>query len=464
MNLKREKLFLFRSEEKAKSELFGTASPLIPDSRMKLLKIAALISYIIMLFMQIRNVIVFRGAPTSDAIRYVTDGLKHAADGTWYPTAESFTDLGGVAGNGFVNFLALLLRITDDLRIIYVAQIFLVQIILFSTVYIAKKISGSNSAQYVTCILFCLFGTYWSEICIARTEIFFTALSMLALALAVKGGKLAVIISGLILAYAQWTRPLATAFIVAIIWLFICRGDKLRVPVKFIAGFCAGVIALTAFTYFNSGEAVFQPTIADGNFLMGANEDADGSYNNTVFAPGKAGYLSPEEKAQMSYEEINEFYRKTATDWIKENPGKYISLLPKKLFYFLATETYSGDTYFDNRILTGGKGYIMSLIGIICGSGEREIMFGDIMVIYTQAFYMLVLVLFLAGVFYSMKKGYWRSMSFLYGLFLIGVAASLYTVGGGRYHFPYLPVMIITAALFIDAVFVRRKKKTKKLK
>jgi len=417
-----------------------------------------------MLCIQIRNVIVFKGEITGDSVRYVTDGMTHATNGTWYPTAESFMDLGGVAGNGYVNFLALLLRITTDLRIIYIGQLLLVQVILFSTVYIAKKISGSVTAGYLTCIIFCLFGTYWGEICIPRTEILFSALSMLALALAVKGGRFSVIGAGAILAYAQWTRPLALAFIISIVWLFLYRGDKFRSYIKLIAGFCAVVVLLTTFTYFNSGEPIFQPTIADGNFLMGANEDADGSYNYVVFEEGHAGYIPREKMFEMEYDEINEFYRETGINWIKANPGRYLLLMPRKIFYFLATETYSGDIYFDNHIRTAGRDYIFSLFDILLGRGERSFAFGDAVMIYTQGFYMIVFALFFFGVIYSMKKGYWRTMSFLYGIFLIGLAASLYTVGAARYHFPYLPVMFITAALFVDAVFVRRKKKIKKLK
>lgn len=468
MNIKlkfnRERFFFFRSEEQAKAEVFGAQSPLVPDSRIKLLKILATASYILMLVMQIRNIIVFQGEPAGDAVRYVSDGLYHAANGTWYPTVSSFLDLGGVAGNGYINYLVLLLRITDNLKIIYVSSIVLVQIILFSTLYIVKKISGSQTATYLTAIYFCLFGTYWAEICVARTELFFTALAMLAMALALKNSKMSVVVSGALLAYAQWARPLAPAFIVSIIWLFMCKGEKLKTYVKFAAGFVSVVALLTAFTYFNSGEAVFQPTIADGNFLMGANEDADGSYDYTVFTEGKAGYLTPEQKAELSYDEINEIYRSAAIEWIKENPVDYLKLIPKKVFYFLATETYSGDIYFDNEITTGGKSYILSLLNILKGTGDRPLEFGDVAIIYTQGFYMFVMLLFFAGVIHSMKKGYWRSMSFLYGVYLIGIAASIYTVGAARYHFPYLSVVIITAAMFTDAVFVRRKTKSKILK
>lgn len=455
MKVNREKIFFLKSEASVLSNRFGG---ILSPQAYKTLKIIALCSYLLMLAMQIRNIVVFQGSPKSDAARYVGDAFSNLEAGTWYPTESDFVG-GGVAGTGLVNYFIFLLRIVPETKIIYVGNLLLVQMMLFSTVYIAKKITQSDTVGYITASIFCLTGTYWAEVCVARTEIFFTALAFFALALAVRGSTLCVVLSGAVLAYAQWARPLAIAFIVSIVWLFIRRADRITSYIKFFAGFACVVAVLTAFTYVNSGYAVYSPTIADGNFLMGANEHADGSYNNTVFQEGKAGYISPEKKAEMTVEEINAVYKKAATDWIKANPAKYLSLMPKKLFYFLATDTYSGDIYFDNKIQTAGKNYIQSLLNIITGNGERKLEFGDIAIIYTQVFYVVTLALFLAGVFHSMKNGYWRTMSFLYGIFLIGVASALYTVGAGRYHFPYLPVMIITAAVFVDTMFLKRNPK-----
>lgn len=462
MTFNKEKCFFWRNEAAAKSKLFGAESPLVPDSRVKALKIAAAAAYILMLAMQLYNIFTFNGNLLSDEIRYIHDTFEHVHDSTWYPMAYDF-DAGSIAATGLINFYIFLLRIKEDMKMIYFAQLLLVQLMLFSTCYIARKVTGSNTVQYLTATFFCLFGTFWSEICIARTEIFFTSLAVFAMALCVKNGKFSVIAAGVILAYANWARPLAMAFIVAIVWYFLCNGAKFRQYVKLIGAFCVTALLLATFTYFNSGEFLYQPTIASGNFLMGANEFADGSYNNEIFWEGNAAHLTPEQKQEMGHEQINAFFNSIAINWIKENPTDYLKLLPKKLFYFLATETYSGSVYFDNTKATGGLAYIKELVSILTGSGSRALQLGDIVIMYTQGFYMLVLALFLVGVVYSMKKGYWRSMSFLYGTFLIGVASALYTVGAARYRFPYIFVMIITAAAFTDAVFVRRKNKGKKI-
>jgi hypothetical protein len=147
----------------------------------------------------------------------------------------------------------------------------------------------------------------------------------------------------------------------------------------------------------------------------------------------------------MTYSEINAVYSAAAKKWIRENPGRFISLMPKKLFYMYATDTYAGEVYFDNLKPTAGEAYVREIVGMLRGQG-RAWTFGDVVICWGQAFYMLMFALFLCGVIRSMRKGYWRSLSFLYGIFLIGTAAVCLTVGSGRYHFPYLPVLQITAA------------------
>ena len=150
---------------------------------------------------------------------------------------EDFKVMGGLAGTGWVNLMILLFRITTNMKIIYFANLLFVQVILFCTLYLAKKITRSDTVVYPAAVLFCLFGTYWSEVCIARTEIFFTALAFSALALAVNQKRLSVIASGFLLCLANWVRPLGVSFLVAILWLFLLLRSRPAVYVRFAAAF-----------------------------------------------------------------------------------------------------------------------------------------------------------------------------------------------------------------------------------
>ena len=74
MRFDREKNFFLRSEQSVLCSRFGNAAAPC-ESTVRALKIIALCSYVLMLAMQIRNIVVFQGSPTSDAARYVGDAF-----------------------------------------------------------------------------------------------------------------------------------------------------------------------------------------------------------------------------------------------------------------------------------------------------------------------------------------------------------------------------------------------------
>ena len=441
-----------RDESQARLRAFG-------DTRSRKLTIAAACCYVLMLSLQPYTLLTFRGEPISDAARYVEAALRCVREGHFCPTASDFIGT-YTAANGYVNILVLLFRLTGSVRAAYWLNLLFVQILLFSVLAAAYGATRSADVCARTAIFFCLSAPYWSEICIARTELCFTALAFLALALlyAKRGGL--PFVAGLLLAYANWVRPLGVPFFCAAIWILFYRRTKWHGYVRLLAGFAAMVAAICLFTLHSSGRFVYQPTIASVNLLIGANDDADGSYSDVVFSEGKAGYIPPEQKKTMIYDEIGSVYAAAAKEWILKHPGKYIALMPKKVFYLYATDTYAGEVYFDNLKPTAGKTYVREIAGMLRGNG-RAWTFGDVVICWGQAFYMLTFALFLCGVIRSMRRGYWRSLSFLYGIFLVGTAMVMLTVGGGRYHFSYLPVLQITAATYAQSAVTAHRTRRK---
>ena len=445
--------FFLRDETDARLRAFG-------DTRSRLLLRAAVCCYVLMLAMQLYTILTFHGSPTSDAARYVGDAMRCVREGHLYPVASDFVGK-GTAGTGYVNLLIILLRLTGTIRAAYWMNMLFVQLLLASVLYLAYRASGSANVCARTAILFCLSVPYWAEICVARTELCFTALAFTVLALLYGKRNALPFLAGILLAFANWVRPLGMAFFAASLWTLLYRKARWHAYVRLLAGGLVMVALLSLFTYKNSGEFVYQPTVSSGNLLIGANKDADGSYSDAVFEEGGAGYIPPEVRQSMTYKQINAVYSEAAKTWIRKNPGKYISLMPKKLFYFLATDTYSGDVYFDNLRQTAGRDYVYDVLAMLRGQG-RSFTFGDAIICFGQAFYMLTLLLFFCGVVCSMRKGYWRSLSFLYGLWIIGAVTTMMTVGGGRYHFPYLPVLQITAAAFWQCIVQNRRRTRKK--
>ena len=434
--------FFLRDESSARLRAFG-------NTRSRGLTVAAVCCYVLMLAMQLYVLLTFRGEPISDAARYVGTAMRCVREGHFYPVAADFVGK-GTAGTGYVNLLIPLLRLTGSVRSAYILNMFFVQILLLSVLTLAYRATASPDVCACTAVFFCLSAPYWSEICVARTELCFSALAFAALALLFRKRGGLPFLAGLLLAYANWVRPLGIPFFVSALWVLLYRRQKWHSYARLLAGAAVMVAAICLFTYHSSGRFVYQPTIGSGNLLIGANADADGSYSDAVFAEGNAGFIPSAQKKTMDYTEINAVYSAAAKAWIRENPGKYISLIPKKLFYMYATDTYAGEVYFDNLKTTAGKDYVRRIADMLRGQ-DRAWTFGDVVICYGQAFYMLTFALFLWGVIRSMRRGYWRSLSFLYGIFLIGTAMVCLTVGSGRYHFPYLPVLQITAAAAVES-------------
>ena len=255
MKINREKFFLLRSEDKQLNTLFRTPSKLLTSRRILFVKYTAIFAYALMLIMQIWLLVSFSGEPTSDAARYTGDALSCVQNGSWFPTAEKFVGNGGVAGTGYVNFLCLLFRITNNIKIAYAANILLVQLMLFSTAYITKKVTGSDTVHYSVCRdilpfrnilernMFCPHRNIFHSSCFFRTRA------------GVQRQKTCAVFAGVVLAYANWARPLAMSFIIAILWLFFYKRSRIFSYVKFASGFAAAVLIIMTFTYLTAASS-----------------------------------------------------------------------------------------------------------------------------------------------------------------------------------------------------------------
>ena len=262
-------------------------------------KFSSLICFIIMLVAQIVLCFTFKGPQTGDSKTYLNLALKVINDNTWYPSRNLLSEP-FLFGNGYVNLIALVIRFTDSLMPLFILNIIFVQIILWSCVYIVKKYINNNYAHYIFIVFFSLLNTFWSEVVQLRTEIPFTALTFLALALIVSQKEHLYTISGILFALANWIRPLGITLIIGTVVLIICQNKKLINTLKVIGSYIVTIALIGAFTFSLCGHFVYQSTTLGFNLIMSANDEADGSYMD-VTQQGQAGYIPEEQKDQMIF-------------------------------------------------------------------------------------------------------------------------------------------------------------------
>lgn len=415
------------------------------------LKILSIIAMAAMLGIQIYVLLTHKVVLASDSQRYFELATNAVKNGVWYPSSLNIHDT-YIFGNGLINLLILSIRLTGSIEAIKFVNIFCIYAILISCIYIIRKIFGDTEIQYWFTIIFCSTGTFWGEVAQARTELIFMAFAFGATALLMTGKIYTCLISGIFFALANWIRPLGVVFLIAGIWLLATQRAKLKQYLCLVLGAVVTVCVIGGIAYFNCGYFAYQATTGGYNLLMGASEGADGTSKFEVFGEGGAGYLSEKQKSEMTFKEKDAFYKSEAMKWIKENPGDYIKLMPKKMLVTLYSEGYSLGTFYNDATAGNGGAFYRGLIGRMTGQSEEKLSSADIIVIWTQAVYMITLVLaFVCVVFLIVKRRAAKLMPFIFTVAgAIGVTMLL--VGGPRYHFPILPYIIMAAAILIQSV------------
>ena len=426
--------------------------------RTKALMIAAAFSLAVMIAAQIIMIIRFNGQQVSDGHWFTKKALFCAENGLWYPSAEHISSR-YFSANGLINLMALLFRLGAGLRTIYVINALLVQVMLWSCVFIVYRVARSVGFCCRFIVLFCLLNTMWGYVVIVNTEIMFNALAFLGIALLFSEKRLASVACGLLLALANWVRPLGLIFLLGSLLVLVYRKKTVKHFVGVIAGFCAVVAVIGCVSLRSGGYFVYQATTSGINLIQTANDDADGSYMDEVFNEGKAGYIPEDQQKEMTFKDFDRVYRERGLDWIRQHPFKYLSQIPRKLFLLYATETYSGNAYFNNEVVTSGKEYIIDVVRKIMGRADEPLAFGDILVVADQAWYSLIMVLALIGLVRSLMNNKWRFLLPFVFIAVMGTGVAMILISGARYHFPYLPIFIMSAAFAIGEIKKPRKEK-----
>lgn len=409
------------------------------------IKIVSIVIWSIFIISQFIIAFWFSGEQISDAKRYVNYALSTAENETWYPDSTHLHNR-YIFGNGYVNLLSLIFRFTTNMKFVFIINIFLTQLLLGSCLFTIKKLSYNPIVRYYFVIMFCLLNTFISETVALRTETLFTALCFFALSFLHTNKKYMYILCGIILGLANWVRPLGIAFLIGGIVIHLFYKRHFKTILMTIFSYILTIILIGTLTYINCGHFIYQSTTFGVNLLMSANDNADGSYMN-ITAEGEAGYIEPEKAKNMIFRDYDKYYTKLSFEWIMKNAFRYLAQTPAKFFYLYATETYSGESYFNNKTITGGIDYIKSIADKFKGNSKERLLLGDILIIFNQLWYMFLCSLAFIGFLINSVR---RKNIFLNAyllIMLLGTCITLVVVGGARYHFPYLPIIIMYASV-----------------
>ena len=239
------------------------------------------------------------------------------------------------------------------------------------------------------------------------------------------------LVTGLLIGLSSITRPTALIFIPLIILLLAASLKKADLWVKHSIVFILGTSLLIAPIFVRNfviaGDPVPVASQAGINLYIGNNNNADGV---SAVLPEPLGhnwrlkditYLAEQDTGKrMKPGEVSSYWRNKALSWISTNPGKFISLYIKKLYYS-----------FSNREISNNR--------------NLDIFFNNVPILkYNPLSFGILFMLALVGIFAGFRRH--RHVRLLTLIIIIYVLATSLFFFNSRFRLPLLPYYLLLAA------------------
>ena len=97
------------------------------------------------------------------------------------------------------------------------------------------------------------------------------------------------------------------------------------------------------------------------------------------------------------------------------------------------------------------------MLGNVLKLNFAKLTWVDYVVIINQLIYMTALVMMIISFIRNLlSKERIKETIFLLAILTFGTGLSVITVGGARYHFPYLPIFFMMSAVLIKSMVIKR--------
>jgi hypothetical protein len=439
MTFVREIHTLFMRLASLESQHIAYPPPPPPRNEKLLLRIALGISSV-WVITQIVLIVCFWGYPQRDDMAnyiYIAERCFNA--GQWYPMEEDVYSI-YIVTPGLINYLILQLKIFGTVNFNAVLNLFLNFAMLLEAYYLGKKFF-SKRIGFISMSIFCLLPSNLLIVLGANTENTFQFLCLSALCLVFSGKWKYTAIAALLFAIANWVRPLAIIFLFAsAVYFFIIKAKfynyiALLIPYILVL-FIIGTVTEKKIGYF-----VYQSTTGGFNLLMTSNDNSTGA---VVFPSSNDTITFFENHEKTTFAEKDSIWRERSFKWIKEHPAKFAYLYFRKIFLLYANDSwpYASHFYWDSGIIKHGYAGILKDKIMIIKALRNSLL--------SIPYYLAFLFFFYA--LWSNRKEIFSIKSIFLVILITGTIITCIFPAMSRYHYPFMPTIIIYAAWGIDTL------------
>lgn len=376
--------------------------------------------------LQLVILFIFGYTPYPDSNGYLLIAEECIEHGEPYPVSTLLNDYPFLWNIGAINAVALSLKLfhsVTPLLILYSLMKGATAALFYA---VTRKVT-SNRIALIALILYVIYPANYGESTSTLSELPFMFFVMLGIYCSLVRKQS--FLGGMLLAIANWFRPMAIVFLLALLIILLFKWRK---SIKLIVGYVCMIVIIGTVTMIRTGSFLYQAKT--GWFAL---SDYSTSHANIS--------MQVRENHQWDVSEKDAAWQRIFFDWLKEHPAEYVSQMPKKL----------ADTYVSDNV---------NMCTFVPDKREKEYMYEEVSlgtlisviphyspVQWLTLLNLLMYFSFLITAFLSLFR--FHSATHLLSVSVIALETLLllfFGHGEARFHIPLMPFFIILSALFIN--------------
>ncbi|MBQ2130778.1 MAG: glycosyltransferase family 39 protein [Prevotella sp.] len=392
--------------------------------------------------LQLLILLIFGYTPYTDSIGYVIlakDSIKY---GESYPIASKIQELAFIWNIGSINTVALSLKLFHSITPLLIVYTLMKGISSWLVYAISKELFNHQIA-WITLIIYILYPANYGEgtSLLSETPFMFFILSGFYLSLKNKP-----LLGGILLALANWYRPMALVFLISLVVYFIIvyKRQCIKHVSLTIVGFILMIIVIGGTCYLRTGHFIYQAKTG-WMALMQYSWDHDNHPEKTthLFANG-----NPNDLDNQGYNSVQKdsVWRNHFMIWLQHNPMEYLAQMPKKFVDTYISDNVNFCVYLKDKATSDYMYDEVSMRTLIRQYPRYS--WVQILVIVNLLFYYLILLSSLYSMISCMRKRQWNLLILPFSVIVLGTLLLLFFGHGeARFHIPFMPFFIMLCSL-----------------
>ncbi len=391
--------------------------------------------------------ILFGYTPMNDTDGYIEYARICVQQGEPYPCNALIKGTPFIWNIGSINLIALSLQLFGS----FYPVLILMCILKAMTAWLLAKITQClccDKIAIITLLLYVCYPNNWGQSTMLLSEIPMISLALLSLYMILIQKKTCFyILAGIIMAWANWFRPIAVLFIISILAYIILfqRKEILRKSVPFLLGFGCMVMTFGLECYTRTGYFVYQCESFWYNMADDAYDGAtpDPHFGQPLYPKGTPRYI--ENMQDKTCFECTEIWKQRCIPWLLTHKVEYLSKIPYRIYYMYQNDIDNMAAFLRNKE-NAENNYILlpyrHIIGEIGNLNSTQYL-----ALLCTIYYFLIILTALVGSIYIVIKRQWQQGFLPLFIPIFGTFSLVALVQGEtRFKSPFMPFIMILSA------------------